>query len=921
MRYAFVLLFVLVTSTHALLFPKLSIFCAQNSLVSICPRGQYCNEFNRCVPERTGGHHHKRDGGSDDRYSVDGRCGPNHQNRVCDPNSTIYNGTCCSAAGWCGDTYLHCGTGCVSGCTTDYATPEPGAVSIDGRCGADFYDTVCPTGQCCSQYSYCGSGEDYCGVSSSSESPQSSSISNDCRIDVITRTIVSTVSTTAAHTSTFRTSTPSASSLELSSESDPSLSKVASSTTIRYPTTESSSTVASSRDAELSSSAEPPSTSESSSTTEPSSSAVSSSASASSSSLSSSSSSSSSSYSSSFVQASTTGEPVIGKPSISSVAPAAQSTLPVTTDGTCGITSGGTVCGDWIFGNCCSQYGYCGNTTAHCGTGCQSGDCTGDIDISPGEVAAPVASGNDGGKFDIVGQSGVPAMHAGLLPNGKVVFLDKVENYSQVKLDTGYYAYSSEYDIDTNTYAPLAYKTNAFCSGGTYLANGDFISVGGNADLAWLDPTVGDGFTGIRYLKRSQSSSEYDGQAWSEPGNKLDSARWYPTAQSLANGEIFVASGSLNGLDPTVPANNNPTWELLDKSGKSYSGSIPMDLLAHNQPYYMYPLVNLLRDGELFIFVSKSSIIFDVATNTSLKTLPDLPGDYRTYPNAGGSVMLPLSSNDEYVAEIMICGGGSYQDITSPTEASCGRIRPEEDDPTWQMEGMPKARDMIEGTLLPDGTSIWINGGHYGSQGFNLSTDPVYYPVLYDPSKATGSRFTILTSSTIARLYHSVALLIPDGRIMVAGSNPVEMPILEPTEYTPYVTEFRVEIFTPPYLMGDKASRRPRSVKLSSTSLRNGDSFTLKYIEGQENTSDVKVVLYHGGFVTHSTHMGHRMVYLDYAGFESGASANSLQTLTVSMPGTEYGSVTPPAPYLLFVVADGIPSIGISVMVNEDTSF
>jgi hypothetical protein len=50
------------------------------------------------------------------------------------------------------------------------------------------------------------------------------------------------------------------------------------------------------------------------------------------------------------------------------------------------------------------------------------------------------------GRFDMIGQSGVPAMHCGLLPNGRVVFLDKVENYMQLKLPDGQYAYSSEYD-------------------------------------------------------------------------------------------------------------------------------------------------------------------------------------------------------------------------------------------------------------------------------------------------------------------------------------------------------------------------------------------------------------------------------------------------------------------------------------------
>lgn len=49
-------------------------------------------------------------------------------------------------------------------------------------------------------------------------------------------------------------------------------------------------------------------------------------------------------------------------------------------------------------------------------------------------------------------------MHAGLLPNGRVVFLDKVENYTQIKLADGQYAYSAEYDPVANTVIGLSYK-------------------------------------------------------------------------------------------------------------------------------------------------------------------------------------------------------------------------------------------------------------------------------------------------------------------------------------------------------------------------------------------------------------------------------------------------------------------------------
>lgn len=268
----------------------------------------------------------------------------------------------------------------------------------------------------------------------------------------------------------------------------------------------------------------------------------------------------------------------------------------------------------------------------------------------------------------------------------------------------------------------------------------------------------------------------------------MNTKRWYASAQILADGKIFVASGSLNGLDPTVPANNNPTYEILSATGITQGTSTPLAILVKNQPYYMYPFMHLLQNGELFIFVSKASEIFNIGTGAVTKLMPDLPGTYRTYPNTGGSVLLPLSSATQWNSKIMVCGGGSYQDITSPTEASCGVISPEAAAPAWEMDSMPQGRGMVEGVLLPDGTVLWLNGCNRGAQGFELASNPTLAALLYDPTKALGARWTQLASTGIARLYHSVALLLPDGTVLITGSNPHEMPILTASPDKPYIT-------------------------------------------------------------------------------------------------------------------------------------
>ena len=439
------------------------------------------------------------------------------------------------------------------------------------------------------------------------------------------------------------------------------------------------------------------------------------------------------------------------------------------------------------------------------------------------------------------------------------------------------------------------------------------MSLGGNAPLTDIDPTVGDGFTAIRYLSRSATDATENGDNWSEPGNKLSSARWYATAQTMPDGTIFVASGSLNGLDPTVPANNNPTYEILNAEGVSSGQSITLDILNKNQPYYMYPFVHLLNNGNLFIFVSKSAEIFNVASGATVTSLPDLPGDFRTYPNTGGSVLLPLSSANGWAPEIVVCGGGAYQDITSPTDPSCGSIQPLSDDPTWAMESMPEGRGMVEATLLPDGNIIWLNGCNQGAQGFGLATAPTLEALIYDPTKAVGQRFSTGASSTIARLYHSVALLLLDGTLLVAGSNPVQQPVLTPVpNQTPsedFVTEFRVEIYTPPYLQNNP--QRPTNVILSSKSLvANGGTFTVSFTAPSGNSA-ANVVLYHGGYVTHSLHMNHRMLFLDNTGYVTGAPT---QTLTVTMPPNS--NVAQPGPYVVYVTCNGVPAFGQFVMVS-----
>ena len=150
--------------------------------------------------------------------------------------------------------------------------------------------------------------------------------------------------------------------------------------------------------------------------------------------------------------------------------------------------------------------------------------------------------------------SGVPAIYAGLMENGRAFFLDKVENHTQLKLPDGQYVYLAEYDPATNQVVPLQYKTNTFCSGGSFGSFGSFlpggrvISVGGNAPLTFIDH-------GRRRLPGNPLPAALRNQRllqWPKLVRARQSAQHRASVAYLSDGSQFVCSGLLNGLDPTV---------------------------------------------------------------------------------------------------------------------------------------------------------------------------------------------------------------------------------------------------------------------------------------------------------------------------------------------------------------------------------
>lgn len=198
--------------------------------------------------------------------------------------------------------------------------------------------------------------------------------------------------------------------------------------------------------------------------------------------------------------------------------------------------------------------------------------------------------------------------------------------------------------------------------------------------------------------------------------------------------------------------------------------------------------------------------------------------------------------------------------------------------------------------------------------GMSLASSPVGQPALYNPDAPKGSRWSTLgfDSSSIARLYHSSALLLADGSVFIAGSNPnvdVNTSTVFPTTYT-------AEIFYPPYF---SASTRPLTQGVPSVLSYGGDFFditvTPSSYSGPANdaAANTSIWLMRPGFTTHAMNMGQRAMQLNNT--YSVASDGSITYHVSQLPPNP--NLFQPGPALLFVTVNGIPSNGTLVRVGS----
>lgn len=553
------------------------------------------------------------------------------------------------------------------------------------------------------------------------------------------------------------------------------------------------------------------------------------------------------------------------------------------------------------------------------------------ISISEKVEAQAIRSSQTPNTFEIVGHSGASAQQMFLGAPTKVYVIDKVEN-NEMKMD-GLPVWGTSYDTETNQATPMRINSNTFCAGGNVLGNGTWLNVGGNQPITYGGTNLvananpyrnADGGRSVRLLNPCSD----DSCVWTET-QAMTTRRWYPTLETLEDGSIIIIGGDDWGGYVNDKGQNNPTYEFFPSRG-NVTG---LNLLTTTLPANLYPLTWLLPSGNLFINANLGNAILNYKTNVEF-ALPNTPHSVRTYPGSAANAMLPLTPANNWTATIVFCGGTNLQPdqwVTNwniaayPADNTCVTITPDVDTAWRDDDPMPEGRSMGNFVFLPDGRLFLLNGIAKGTAGYgntswalgqSFGDAPLYEAAYYDPYAPSGSKWSRpadLKPSTIARMYHSCALLLPDGSLMSAGSNPNADYVPAGTPGYPYSTEYRVERFYPDYYN----SPRPQPTGVPTTISYGGQYFDITLsrsdISAQNAIEETKVVIVRPGFSTHAINMGQRYIQL-HSTYELQGDGSAILHVSQLPPNP---AILAPGPAFLFVVVRGVPSIGKMINVGN----
>jgi hypothetical protein len=486
------------------------------------------------------------------------------------------------------------------------------------------------------------------------------------------------------------------------------------------------------------------------------------------------------------------------------------------------------------------------------------------------------------GAWEVVpAHSGVLAIHAALLPTGRVLFFAGSGN-NQVRRKSPDYGSVAKGIYTSAVWDPVGGAVthpptirgndgdpfDFFCGGDTFLPDGLLLSAGGNQ----------------AYVARGRP----DAVAF-DPGTEqwqhraaMARGRWYPTLLALGDGTVLAVSG-LDGSGTQL----NPLFEIYDPGADTWRQlPIPQQPLFFGLP--LYPHLFLMADGRVFFDGGRMDdarpqgpVTIDLTTDPL--TITGVPGlEAPETRNQAASVLLPPAQDQR----VMIMGGGP-EDLSNGT-GSTAVVDLTAAVPAF-VPGPPMGlpRMHLNAVLLPDRT-VFVSGGALAREdrvGARLQSE------VYDP---VANEWRAAATATVVRMYHSIALLLPDGRVVAAGGNPPDYGDQVPWEPPHPNEEMRLEIYSPAYLF-----RGPRPV-ITAVPAEAGYATDVA-ISTPDADAVVSVSAIRPGVTTHAFDNSQRLVDLPIVG-------RTADGLTVRTP--VQATIAPPGWYMVFLLDHaGVPSV------------
>jgi galactose oxidase len=469
----------------------------------------------------------------------------------------------------------------------------------------------------------------------------------------------------------------------------------------------------------------------------------------------------------------------------------------------------------------------------------------------------------DAGRWDPVFPLPNVAIHASLLPDGRVLFWGRRDDPGGSLDEHACTPHVWDPATGTTVATPQPMRAdgttvNLFCSGHAFLPDGRLLVAGGHRfDADGIDQAC---------------TYDHATNTWT-PTPHLNAGRWYPTAAALADGRVLVVSGSA-AVGATIVIDAIP--EIGDGTG--WAPTVDFVGLP------LYPRLHVAPDGRVFMAGSNAmTYLLDTAgAGTWTQLGPRINGDRQYAPSV------------QYApGKVLYAGGGNDAGTDLPTAAT-EVIDLDDAAPAWRPAApMAFRRRQHNATLLPDGT-VLVTGGTAGP-GFNDVSPgkPVHAAELWNP--ATGT-WTSLAAEGADRCYHSTVLLLPDGTVLSAGGGEYKD---GPNPNAPADTHRDAQVFRPPYLF-----RGPRpEITSAPAEIAAGATFTIE----AGGPAATRVTLVRLGSVTHTVNAGQCFVPVPFV--TRGAA---LEATLPARPGDCL-----PGHYLLFVLsAAGVPSVGRIVRVT-----